>query len=79
MKEKNETIEIIIADNGKGMSKEMVDMINNDICINSAEKSCIGIKNAIGRLKLYYGDKANVRVESKLGDGTAVFVEIPKQ
>lgn len=79
MKEKQETIEIIIADNGKGMSREMVEKLNNDIYINSTEKSCIGIRNAVGRLKLYYGDKANVRVESKLGEGTTIFIEIPKQ
>lgn len=80
MKEKHETIEIIIADNGKGMSKEMIEKINKDIYLDdlSDEKSSIGIRNAVGRLKLYYGDKASVRIESELGYGTTIHIEIPK-
>ncbi|MGE5614678.1 MAG: cache domain-containing sensor histidine kinase [Bacillota bacterium] len=79
MKEKPETIEIIIKDNGKGMRREMTEQLNNDIYINSDEKSYIGIRNAVGRLKLYYGDKSGVRFQSEPGEGTTIFIEIPKQ
>ncbi|QHT61364.1 sensor histidine kinase [Paenibacillus lycopersici] len=36
-----------------------------------------GLKNVCSRLKLYYGDQAELRVDSKEGQGTEVIVRIP--
>ncbi len=73
-----ETVRIIISDNGKGMTEQMVDHLNNTGSEGLDEKSHIGISNAIGRLHMYYGDQAAVRIESKMNEGTSIFIEIPK-
>jgi sensor histidine kinase YesM len=41
-------------------------------------ESHIGISNAIGRLHMYYGAQAKVRIESQAGEGTSIYIEIPK-
>ncbi len=70
-------IKIMISDNGKGMSKEMLMEIREGISEQKELKSHIGISNAIGRLRMYYGEQANVRIESELDQGTGIFIEIP--
>ncbi len=74
----DDKLRILIWDNGTGISQDMVDMINRGIYPESQEKSCIGMENAITRIKMYYGDKASVEIESRLGEYTRVCIFIPK-
>lgn len=69
---------IIISDNGKGMTEQMVQLLSSDLLNENDETSHIGFSNAIGRLHMYYGHQANVKIESKLGEGTSIYIEIPK-
>jgi two-component system sensor histidine kinase YesM len=71
-------LRILIWDNGAGMPRDMVDRINRGIYPESRERSCIGMENAITRIKMYYGDKASVEIDSKLGEYTGVSIFIPK-
>ena len=82
-----DTVKIKISDNGKGMTEKMVSHLNNSGNEENEqneqneeieEKSHIGISNAIGRLHMYYGDQAIVRIESKMSEGTIIYIEIPK-
>ena len=59
-------IELKVYDNGKGMSPEQV---NN---LESADSIGIGIKNVVGRLKLYFGDNCNFRIDSMPGEYTEI-------
>ena len=68
---------LIIKDNGCGMTENMVWEINNGIFGNAENKNHIGMENAITRIQMYYGEKAKVNIESELDKGTKVEVWIP--
>lgn len=70
-------VEIAVQDNGRGMAEEIVHEINQGIFRKSEDKAHIGMENAITRLKMYYGDRAKVMVESEEGQGTVVHIFIP--
>lgn len=74
--EKEDCINIKIADNGKGMSEEMIRELYTD---SEEDENHIGVRNAIGRLKMYYGDQCRFQVFSKLGEGTAIQIDMPKE
>lgn len=66
-----EMIRIIITDNGVGMTKEQVESLF------IKERDSYGIKNVAERIKLFYGERYGVQVESEVGRGTKVIIEIP--
>lgn len=72
-----ERLQIVIADNGKGMSEEIVQKFQAEDFKENDEKNQIGISNALNRLRLYYGKEAEIKVESRLGEGTRITICIP--
>lgn len=60
------TVELRIYDNGKGMTPEEIQDINH------VESRGIGIKNVIGRLNLYYGEKFSWEIKSKPDEYTEI-------
>ena len=70
-------IVIRIQDNGCGIPDEMVREMNEGIFRKTDNKNHIGMENAITRIRMYYGDSAEVRMESQLGQGTTVQIRIP--
>lgn len=69
-------LRIIVADNGRGMKPELVDLLNHyDYATDKVETS-IGVRNVIARLNLYYGNASSFRVESD-ETGTKITMEIP--
>ena len=70
-------IRICIRDNGCGMPEEMVQEINAGVFRSTDDKNHIGMENAITRLYMYYGEKADVQIDSRPGEGTAVLIRIP--
>lgn len=76
--EGSNTINIRISDNGKGMTELLLQEIRDGLLKSEEEKSHIGIRNAIERLYMYYGSQAKVQIDSKLGEGTNIYIEIPK-
>ncbi len=69
---------ITLTDNGKGMEKELVEHINQHIFPEDDKKGHIGMKNAITRLEMYYGEAADYVVRSELGKGTTIIIRIRK-
>ena len=73
----NESLTIIIRDNGSGMEPDLVEKINNGQQVKSEEKSHIGMDNAIMRLNMYCEGRAKVHVISELGKGTEITLLLP--
>lgn len=68
----------MIVDDGSGMSQEMADDINNGIFRNDADDRVhVGIENSYRRLKSIYGEKAQLLVDSIVGQGTCFTIVIP--
>lgn len=70
-------VTIQIADDGNGMSEEDAAVINSGDFSSFPEGSHVGIKNALLRLKHFYGDAASISVESSPGNGTIFTLTIP--
>ena len=74
----NGEIRIEVADNGLGMSKDALEKLNERLDQDVIQESKhIGISNVYQRLKLYYGEECDFYIESRLGVGTCVTIEIP--
>jgi two-component system sensor histidine kinase YesM len=61
-----------IRDNGRGISKDGID------AILYKESASVGIKNTISRIQLAYGEAYGIRIQSALGEGTSVTVQLPR-
>ena len=71
-------IQIEITDNGLGMEKEELEKLKGRLDQEMMRESChIGLANVYQRLKLYYGEQCEFFVQSRLGCGTCVIIEIP--
>ena len=66
---------IIVEDNGVGMTEEQCKKI---LSKERSDSGGIGVKNVDDRLKIYFGEKYGIHIESELDVGTKVTVRIPK-
>lgn len=75
----DQKLQISIKDNGSGMSCEQLENLKKNILEKKAlDSRSIGISNVVNRLKIYYHDEAEIRVESELGYGTELVLVIPE-
>ena len=63
---------LTVEDNGVGMTKEQADKI-----ITKDSKG-YGVLKVNERIKLYYGEQYELKIESEIGKGTKVIVQFPK-
>ena len=66
---------ITVADNGVGMTDEQCERVLHK---ERSDSSGIGVKNVNDRLKIYFGERYGISIESELDVGTTVKVRIPK-
>lgn len=66
---------ITVKDNGVGMTEEQCKKI---LSKDRSDSGGIGVKNVDDRLKIYFGEKYGLHIESELDVGTTVTVRIPK-
>lgn len=66
---------IIVEDNGVGMTEEQCKKI---LSKERNDSRGIGLKNVDDRLKIYFGEKYGLTIESELDIGTKITVKIPK-
>ncbi len=79
-------VHIQVEDNGMGIEQEELEMLNNKLSMDNdtyfrsmegAKKKSIGIENVNRRIKLFYGEKYGLKIESKIGEYTRISVTIP--
>lgn len=71
-----------IEDNGEGMSQSTVGKIlscHRFQSEKSGHTTGIGIYNVIQRLKLFFNIDDVIEIKSKLGEGTSIYLKIPRQ
>lgn len=69
----NENIFLTVEDNGLGITKEKIEDIYNNKGIG------VGLRATKERLRIFYGEKFRFIVESKIGIGTKITIQIPKE
>ena len=71
-------VEIYVKDNGLGISedrlKEVLKNINNR---SESEKTTYGLYNVNERIRLDFGDKYGIFIDSEYGNGTTVSIKLP--
>ncbi|MCR4746754.1 MAG: histidine kinase [Lachnospiraceae bacterium] len=80
--EVEDSIKLVVEDNGMGMLAENLERVRGLIdgtVAPSEDNSGFGIANVAKRLKLNYGEKTRINVNSEYGIGTKVEIFIPKQ
>ena len=81
VRDAGDTVELEVADNGKGMSQEKITQIlSAEPSVHKDEELGIGVDNVISRLKLYFGIDHVCDIESEgENKGTSVKLYIPKK
>jgi sensor histidine kinase YesM len=81
-KEMKEKVVIIVKDDGAGINRNI---LNNILSYEDENKekitthiTGIGINNVHKRLKYYFGDEYGLEINSELGQGTEVKINLPK-
>ena len=82
-----EALQVIISDNGKGMSEQRLKKLlgvedHSDTApepkdIIKGHTTGIGMKNVISRLNIFYGREDIISIKTSPGCGTSVFINIP--
>lgn len=73
-----DTVRIIVQDNGKGFNSEELDLKNvNTITDRKNGHTSIGLYNSNKRIKLMYGEQYGINISSKPNKGTTVWIDIP--
>lgn len=71
------SISIIIEDNGKGMPPDLVKLYNNRNTAIQDDGRKIGMHNAFSRIDMYYGEAASWNVNSIENMGTVITLKLP--
>ena len=75
--QREDMLVFMVTDNGNGMDEEHLQLLRDYLDgKNNAFKS-IGLKNIKKRIQLYYGEKYNLSIDSRPGQGTSVTVTLP--
>ena len=75
--EKN--LRISVEDNGVGMSDDKIRELFAEDTGQKSQNRSIGILNIHKRMQYLYGEKYGVKIQSKPGTGTTVYLEIPRK
>ena len=71
------SLQIKIEDNGKGMDPDVIEKINNRDFETLKGNTNIGISNVVTRLEMYYGKEGKMRAEPGMENGSCIIIEIP--
>ncbi|MEH7275028.1 sensor histidine kinase [Neobacillus vireti] len=68
-------IHIVVEDNAVGIGEKELSIIKTQLASSSLDKA--GIYNVNGRIRLHFGEKYGLSIESVLGQGTKVTIVLP--
>lgn len=68
---------ITVRDNGRGITEETLSTINDNLNSPEMDSSHIGLTNTAKRIRLIYGEKSFMKIESKESEYTSVIIGIP--
>jgi len=74
---REEIIRVALIDNGLGIGQSTLKNIRRKLADNGDYSEHIGLFNTNRRLKLMYGDEYGIKIRSRYGLGTVVYIEIP--
>ena len=72
----NNTILLIVSDNGSGMTEQKLEDLNGYINEENNLFNSIGMRNVNRRIKLFCGSEFGLKIDSTLNEGTTVFIHI---
>lgn len=76
----NERVIISVEDNGVGMNEEDMNKLRQSLELSDDDpRAKIGLRNINGRLKLYYGQKFGIKINSIYQEGTTICLIFPAQ
>lgn len=75
VRQDGEDILFVVTDNGVGMEEEQLKAILHR---EPSDRTGIGIKNVNDRLRIYFGERYGLQIESVPDEGTSVTVRLPK-
>ena len=76
---KDGLVELVVTDNGLGMTPEELSKLREQLNAESIRESKhIGLANVNQRIRLYFGDEYGIYIESREGIGTSVFMRFPQ-
>ncbi|GIO13268.1 hypothetical protein J19TS2_28230 [Cohnella xylanilytica] len=81
-------LELSVADNGKGMTEERIEYIRSELgelrrrpirllSLHPEKNDLFGLRNVMTRIRLCYGEEADLAIESREGEGTRTTVRLP--
>ena len=70
---------ISVVDTGNGMDRERVEALNSGEVIEDKAGRHIGIWNCRQRIRMYFGETADLHFSSEPGGGTQVWMDLPYQ
>lgn len=87
--DRGQTVKISVQDNGPGIEEERLSYIQHELEMLGSRrmpastqdeehvKDLFGLRNVLGRMKLYYGNEAHLTLHSVSGEGTTITISIP--
>ncbi len=76
--DEGECVYFKISDNGEGMDPENLDSVREKLKNTFANGTRTGIVNLNSRIRLIFGEKYGVTMDSEIGKGTTVLLKFPK-
>lgn len=72
-----ESVKIQICDNGVGMTEEELKRVEERLYSDEEQREKLGLANIYRRLHIFFGDRAEITIQSKCQVGTSVCIIIP--
>jgi len=74
---KEDTLVFMVTDNGNGMDEKHLQLLRDYLDDKNHAFTSIGLKNIKKRIQLYYGEKYDLTIDSRYGQGTSVTITLP--